>query len=660
MNNLDIAHSVSENLGHLRGKSKFKKIIDNLPRLCVMGAQSSGKSSVIKRLTGICLPTSTGTCSRIVTHIISRKGSTENVKIYLKSSGSSDINHLLHETSNISDPEIEEVLRSAQSTAIRASRSKSFVSDFVIVIYVVGKNIVNSNMADFPGYTTNNIADRKMVEDITMKYLNLDGTIVLHVCRSDVDVDSQPGNDIISSYTNLKKILVLTYCDNVLDTRTQEILDKTIQTNMRYKKFAILGNFSSGDEIQMLSRTLSGTYGVQLGSSALSIEIESMMNYHMATQFPILRASLSEELVSTKLALSELTTESPFDILLKIVRQVEQNLLANRGNVEKEIRCLLEEMRCDIMNIHITIKSGQKIYDPIVDGDLKVGMKIDLREVVGVKPPKENGFMSVDDSVVYAEWTGFSTIESIRDKKITLKGGLKEYKITDCQIAMKENDQKTLINVIKDIINTNRGIINTNHIDIQPAIEYFSEDFAIKYKNVLKAYYEKISNVIENLIIGVFSQNLQTEPFMLPAIRKKQGDFIGILNANKEKFLVRINELAECNMKPLVFSSNDDGLNLAYLEITKGRDFTHGNGIYDQIYYKAKAYLKEQKIYVIEDATKKGILILYHYNYKEFLASIYNNLNEHSQLVILPPDRQEKIKDLTQTVEILNNCISLL
>jgi hypothetical protein len=50
-------------------------------------------------------------------------------------------------------------------------------------------------------------------------------------------------------------------------------------------------------------------------------------------------------------------------------------------------------------------------------------------------------------------------------------------------------------------------------------------------------------------------------------------------------------------MSPFIFSSNDNGLDIVYLEITKDKDFTHSNGIYEQIHYKVKAYLREQKTY---------------------------------------------------------------
>jgi hypothetical protein len=147
---------------------------------------------------------------------------------------------------------------------------------------------------------------------------------------------------------------------------------------------------------------------------------------------------------------------------------------------------------------------------------------------------------------------------------------------------------------------------------------------------------------------------------MLNAIRKKQNDFIEILNLNKTKFSERIQELVSCNMKPLVFSSNDNGLNLAYIEITKGKDFTHANGIYEQIYYKVKAYLREQKNYVIEDACKKGALILYEQNFRAFIDASPKNIGAYSKLVVIPPEREEQIKELTRTVDILKKCISMI
>lgn len=664
MNNLDILHLIEEQVGYLGNKNKYKKIIDNLPLLCAMGAQSAGKSSVIKLLTGIPLPTSTGTCSRVVTRIISRRSESTNVKIYLKSIDSNAINSLMFESSSITDKAIRDALITTQSRAIQLSKFTSFVTDYVIVICVNGPSIVNTNMLDFPGYTTNNRDDRKMVEDITTRYLNLDGTIILHVCRADVDNDAQPGNDIIASYPNLKKIVVITYGDNIVDARSLEILEKTIKapTNARCKKVAVLGNFTGSFEQEKikLKKSLQNVYDLQYGTLSLSSEIETLMSWHISNQLPILQQAFDDELKLSTEQLNELTMESPIDTLSRLFRQVEQNLIANRSNVEKEIRCEMENMRCEILDLHIRVRTGDKYYDPAVDGEIQVGMKIDVREITGIVQKKEVGFNSTSESVTYTNWSGYSKVEMVRNGIFKLADNPKEYKIKDCQIAIKENDQKTVIEVIKDIVNVNRGLVNTSHIDIQPAIEYFAEDFANKYKAVLDNFHKRVIEIIRSLITGVFAQNLKIESHIVNAIRKKQNDFVEILNQNKIKFSERIQELVSCNMKPLVFSSNDNGLNLAYLEITKGKDFTHTNGIYEQIYYKVKAYLREQKNYVIEDACKKGALILYEQNIRAFIDVSPKNIGAYSQLVLIPPEREEQIKELTRTIGILKKCIECI
>lgn len=664
MNNLDILNTITEQIGYLGSKSKYSKILENLPLLCAMGAQSSGKSSVIKRLTGIALPTATGTCSRIVTKIISRRSNRTNIKIYLKSVDSNAINLAMFESSNVTDVGVCDALKGAQLKAIQMSKFKSFVTDYIIVIYVNGPNIVNTNMLDFPGYTTNNKEDRIMVEDITTRYLNLEGTIVLHVCRADVDNDAQPGNDIIASYPNLKKIIVITYGDNIIDSRTMEILEKTINapTNTHSKKIAVLGNFNGtfDQEIQQLHHTINNKYEIQYGTRSLSTEIETLMNWHMSNQFPVLRKIFEEELFLATTTLNELVTESPIDTLARIFRTVEQNLLANRSNFEKELRILMEDMRCDILNLHIRVRTGDKIYDPAIDGTLQVGMKVDIREVTNVVQKKQTGFNSAAESVVYGNWTGYTKIEMVRDGTIRLEGNPKEYIISSCQIAMKENDQKTVSQVIKNIVNVSRGLVNTSHIDIQPAIEYFAEDFANKYKAILENFSKKVVEILQNLILKIFTHDLKIESHVMVAIRKKQNDFIDIINQNNLKFLERINELVACNMKPLVFSSNDNGLNLAYIEITKGKDFTHDDGIYEQIYYKVKAYLRCQKDYVIEDSCKKSALILYKQIFDAFIQTSPKNVGLYSQLIVIPPERELQIKDLTRTIEILKNCITLL
>lgn len=686
MSSLDNLHNVRTQLGQLSINGKFKKLLDDLPQVCTFGAQSSGKSSVIKRMTGISMPSATGTCSRIATHILSRRGDIDKIKITLQHTVNLNNIEYIYETTNKNDPIIELSLRKAQNRAIQLSQAKSFVTDYVINVYVTGSQILNSNLVDLPGFNTDNIQDRLTVENICKKYLEMDGTIALHVCRADVDHNVQAGNDIIKSYPNLKKILVLTYCDNVHDEKIREIMTKTITSNSKYKKISVCGNFAGPyeDEESVLN-SLVGMFSIGHGTKVLNTEVEQLMNIHIGKQLPILKSELSSELSKNILELGELTNECPLDVLLKIFQKLEKNLLESKNKVENDIRLLLENMKYEIVNSHIKVRGGGKIYDPNVDEPLQNGMMIDIRMIKGIKKEqviekatgfvpaltnivsgqlghydKKTGFTPYTQALEHGEWSGQSKISSVKSGIVILEGNPTEYNIKDCEISIKENDKTTVVEKIKEIINVNRGIVNINHTDIQPAIEFFADGFAREYGRILETYSKKINDVIMRFIDEIFANDMNLEFHVMDAVNRKKSDFLDIMNLNKEKFLERVKELVACNMKPLVYSSSEFTLNIVYNEMVKGKNFDSDDGIYEQIYYKAKAYLKEQKKYVIEDATKKAILILYHNNFTQIKSAIYNNLSEYSQRIEMPAERQIRINELKRNISVMQSVLKLL
>lgn len=688
--NLDNLHKIKLLLGQISNNSKYKKLVDDLPQVCTFGAQSSGKSSVLTRMTGIKFPSSSGTCSRIATHIMSRRGEHDKVKIYLQNTTDSSKMENIYETVTKTDPNIEVSLKKAQMRALQLSQNKSFVTDWIINVYVVGKTILNSNLVDLPGFNTDNVQDRITVENICKKYLEMEGTIALHVCRADVDHNVQAGNDIIKSYPSLKKILVLTYCDNVSDDRIREITKKTIDSNNKYRKIAVCGNFNGSydDEENELNKFV-GLFSIGLGTKFLNNDIEILMNSHISKQIPVLMSELTTELRKNRDELMELNNESPLDVLLKIFQRIEKNILEQQRDLENKIRLLLEQMKNDILNTHITIYNGGKIYDSTTDEPLQVGMFVDIREIKGMKKrdtsqekqsgfvplvtnivtgngysnsyrsdEKKSGFTPLSDVVSYGNWTGLRRIISIKNGVIMLEENDKEFHMANCEITIRENDKNTVIEKIKDILNKERGLVNIGHTDIHPAIEYFAEEFAKEYGSILGTYTVKIVNVMKKFVDDIVNFNI--EHHVLESVNKKKRDFMSIISENKDKFSERIIELVKCNMKPLVYSSNEYALNVTYNEMIKGKSFDTDDGVYEQIYFKAKAYLKGQKVYVIEDATKKALLILYSNSYSKIKNSIYNSLSEYSQMIELPPERQLRINELNKNILVIQEVLGLL
>lgn len=710
--------------------STYRQTLEDMPQVCVFGAQSSGKSSVLSRMTGIKFPSSSGTCSRIPTHIISRREENDKVIIMLQSVNNPSQTQKIYETTNRSDPSIELSLKKAQSRALELSPNKRFVTDYIILINVSGKFILNSNLVDLPGFNTENETDRNTVEVICKKYLAMSGTIALHICRADVDHNVQAGNDIIKSFPELKKILVITYCDNVLDNRIAEIVNKTLENNLNYKCVAVLGNSTESymGETEQLQRTLNkfNFPRLHMGTQVLNSEVENMMSIHISKQFPELKKDLSLELKFYKTELSNFNTETPIDIYLKMLQNIEKNMYEQQKDVENKIRNALEDMRAKILNSHIKIDNGIKIYDAITDGPLQQGMIVNLREMKEYKSMfktteqfsernsekrhNNSGIMPIINTITtgnldymtnpnatrknanknstnsanstsstssnnstkpsnfnndetnkfidYGPWRGNDVISSVKNGIIMFENNNKEYHIEKCQIAIKENDKSTVINKIKSIIDENRGLVNTGHTDITPAITYFAEEFAKDYASILGEFVGIINNIVNKYVSDIF--NINVENYIMKALNKKKQDFYNEVNENKDKLSERVVELVRSNMGPLIYTSNEHELNLAYNDMIQGKTFDGVNGSLEQIYYRAKAYLICQKSYVIENATKNAMLLLYVDSFNYIKKNMYTNLKEYSDLIEFPQERQLKINELNKYIDTITQILNLL
>ena len=89
---LDAVDNVRLLLSELRDTAFYEEILSTLPQFVACGPQSSGKSSVIRRLSGISLPEASTLCTRVATVISMRREATSSLRVTL--TGPSGIRHV--------------------------------------------------------------------------------------------------------------------------------------------------------------------------------------------------------------------------------------------------------------------------------------------------------------------------------------------------------------------------------------------------------------------------------------------------------------------------------------------------------------------------------------------------------------------------------------
>ncbi len=92
-----------------------------------------------------------------------------------------------------------------------------FISDHTIEVAVNGTDLPNITLVDLPGFHTANDEDSQVVNDMVRRYVQMPGTLVLHVVKADQDYASVLGNDFMRQHSAevTSRVTVLTHCDKL-------------------------------------------------------------------------------------------------------------------------------------------------------------------------------------------------------------------------------------------------------------------------------------------------------------------------------------------------------------------------------------------------------------------------------------------------------------
>lgn len=151
---LDAVDNVRLLLSELRDTAFYEEILSTLPQFVACGPQSSGKSSVIRRLSGISLPEASTLCTRVATVVSMHREATSSLRVIL--TGPSGV---LSDDRPADCWAARPLVATAQETARANSGDKAFVDDHVVTVYVNGPTTPNLTLVDLPGFHTADDAD---------------------------------------------------------------------------------------------------------------------------------------------------------------------------------------------------------------------------------------------------------------------------------------------------------------------------------------------------------------------------------------------------------------------------------------------------------------------------------------------------------------------
>lgn len=150
----------------------------NLPQICVVGDQSSGKSALLGEITGINFPVNVGMCTKapIVVECKRQEGESETYEVMQNDcsyKAVAKVEELAHEITNIQE---EALLREN----VKISKNE-------IRVRVRGPDQVDLIVVDLPGIINHGEGERE-ARQLIQKYIRIEQTLILLVSEGKQDV----------------------------------------------------------------------------------------------------------------------------------------------------------------------------------------------------------------------------------------------------------------------------------------------------------------------------------------------------------------------------------------------------------------------------------------------------------------------------------------
>jgi len=596
MEKLNRIDDIRNKLLPMKKEKSFEDIFSNIPQFIVVGPQSSGKSSVLRRITGIHLPTSSGVCTRVPVVIKLRMGAKLACVDLIHPDGSKQT------FENSSNP--ENISRAIQQAQQRFKDKGEFGKDFIIDVLYQDMDKPNITLVDLPGFTNSSDENTKIVNEMVKKYLDMDGTLVLHIVRADQDFDSLLGNDFIRKHKN-DKVLVLTHCDSLEEQgianytqRMNETLSKDIEHVFAVIASKSLEEMNNENEIIELSKfnSITSRDKIKLGTKNLNEFIEKKMEQHLENQIPLLRDFIEEMKMELIEKLGAYDEQAPQKALVETLNTLRNRFQGKVESYENKFRLNAEDLKDELLDLEVFNQEA-------------IGMTC-IQDVYG-KSPK---YQYVD------------------------LGKVKEY-----------------IQKIKDM-SDNRGMINVGHMNKQMFIERFACEFADMYKPVLINTKDKIFNDVKKDLEECF--NFEPSPLAVEFVRKLKQEFFK--EYTDDDAIKAIDHLVLYNKPPLVFTLNDHYLNQAYADMTENVRFDNDCGAYLEIIYRVNAYIKVTRKVLIDTSFKELYITILKKSTDSYELMLTKLFEKHIPLIKLPREMLvEKVK-LEKQFEIVSNVLSQL
>jgi len=645
---LDAIDKVRLVLSELRDTAFYEEILSTLPQFVACGPQSGGKSSVIRRLSGISLPEASTLCTRVATVISMRREPTQTLRVTLSGPGG-----VLLDDRPVDFSAVRPLVASAQDLARTQSGEKAFVDDHVVTVYANGPAMPNLTLVDLPGFHTADDSDAQTVNEMVARYINMPVTLAMHIVKGDQD-DSLLGNDFMRKLS-VTRVTVLTHCDKIEPTadgcaRIAVTLDRTSENSSG--TFAVDGSIGTTAE-DVLRETVALRIVQQLdcrievGVQPLARHLEERMRTHLQVQYPKAIAKLRESLAATVARSTAIKPKEPLDEVHEMTRTVVANFESARMMRMNDVRAILERMTRGINNHEIRpvsadVESLQR--EPDKFDEVVIGSRVYCRVSPEDKHVSPVTVTEVVDGKV--RWTDCDDDD---------KG--------ECDLSdIYSGESCTIDTMVEDItvLARRRGVRNLVHADRLPIVAAYAKQFAEHYTGVIRTAAAELRQLMRTSVDVAFTANVcEAATRAASTLRRLVADKENVAATRAD---AAIGALEQFNTElDLLFSPNEHYLNSLIKEmVASDKKMASDTAGARHIWHNVRAYIKVQRKFVSELATKELVrtLVLDVEKYVRVIAQ--TGLSELAGFIVVPPRLLREREMLHVRQKVLEQALSML
>jgi hypothetical protein len=524
------------------------------------------------------------------------------------------------------------------------------VDDHVVTVYSNGPAMPNLTLVDLPGFHTADDADTQTVNEMVERYINMPGTLAMHIVKGDQDYDSLLGNDFMRKL-RVPRVTVLTHCDKIAPTadgraRIAATLDRTSENSSG--TFVVDGSVGiTAEESAREKNTLRFVQQldsrVEVGVEPLARHLEERMREHLMIQFPKAVAKLRTCLADTVARSNAIQPKAPIEEVYDMARTVIANLEGSRLARMDDVRTILERMTLAINN-HVI----RPVSDHVSSRSLR---RVDELDEVAVG---SSVYLSSGDKVTVTELVVDRMCNRIVKWETEDREG-------ECRlIEVYSGESCSVDTMISDItaLARNRGVRNLIHADRLPIIAEYAKQFAKHYTTAIRAAADELRELMRASVDLAFTAGVrESAKNAAGKLRRLVADEEAGARADEA-----IAALEQYNSDPdLLYSPNEHYLNsLIQKMVAADEHMASDTAGARHIWHNVRAYIKVQRKFVSELATKELLRTLVLAVEQRVRVITQEGLSELACAITVPPSSARELEKLNVRRSVLEQALSVL